>query len=138
MTSTLQGILNTLQEQVMDETSVSVCDTAWRTGTTNYPHAELIVFGGETDDGVSSVIDNNYGIMFRIRSNSRDGTQIALEEIQVLWKDTRNELFTALNALGLINIQPVFISPATAFAGSTTVPSEGSIQFLMTVRYSYT
>lgn len=137
MASILQNILDKLQEQVMDGTSVSVCDTAWRTGTTNYPHAELIVFGGETDDDVSSVIDDKYGIMFRIRSNSREGVQIALEEIQVLWKDTTNALFKALNALGLINIQPVFISPATAFAGSTSVPSEGSIQFLMTVRYTY-
>ena len=137
MSSTLQDILDELQEQVMDNTSVLVCNTAWRTGSSNYPHAELIVFGGETDDDVSSVIDDKFGIMIRVRSNSREGVQLALEEIQVLWKDTTNELFSALNTLGLINIQPVFISPATAFAGSTTTPSEGSIQFLMTVRYTY-
>ena len=137
MSSTLQDILDEMQEQIMDNTSVTVCDTAFNINATNFPHAELIVFGGEVDTDVSSVMDDKFGIMFRIRSHDREGTQIALEEIQVLWQDTTNELFEAINDLGVIELKPVFISPATAYTGISTMPSEGSIQFLMTVRYTY-
>ena len=138
MSSTLQDILDALQSQIMDNTSIAVCNTAWRFGETNFPHAELIVFSGTTNDDVSSVIDTELGFMVRVRSHGKEGVQVALEEIMVLWKGSSNTLCAALNALGVINIQPVIISPPVVFAGTPQQPAIGDLQFLMTVRYSYT
>jgi hypothetical protein len=115
----------------LETTSITAAYTSPPRDKPGDPYAELTMTPAETQTPGEGVDDYVHELTVWITARTEDTVQKAVEEVYALWRTQAK--ITALNALGVIDINPTGSEPGVKYARNADVT--GSVKFSVTIRY---
>lgn len=134
------SVLGVILDQLVidvETTSVERCHRGFVHAESVFPYAEIILeeFELDLDVDINNYLEADGRLQVRVTSEKWEATQLAIEEILVLWySDTRESV---IRNLQITNIRALDIVLPIQIEEQTTKRYKARIEFELKVRYLY-
>lgn len=135
MSSLLSYIKAQLLVDIETTSIVAAFDGLGPTECKDYPYAELAMVQSTTDLNITQVYDRVFAITLWIVGTSPEQVELAIEELSRLWCNQAR--LGVLQLLGVVLIVCTGQGSPLPLYGSTTNQFQGTVDYEMRVRYSY-